>query len=89
MSEMLDKLEINAESALDFDDTTLVVPMTLVREMFDRLEAENAELKREKLKLNTESFMLRQFVFTEVGRAQFHQLMSDVEDALLTAEESE
>ena len=46
MSEMLDKLEINAESALDFDDTTLVVPMTLVREMFERLEAENAALKQ-------------------------------------------
>ena len=47
MSERLDKLEANAESALDFDDTTVVVPVTLVREQITQLEEEIAALKRE------------------------------------------
>jgi len=46
MSERLDKLEANAESALDFDDTTVVVPVTLVREIITQLEEENAALKQ-------------------------------------------
>ena len=81
MSEMLDKLEINAESALDFDDTTLVVPMTLVREMFERLEAENAALKRENE------------AWRQAGEAAIKQLGTLVGlmsiTALLTAEEQE
>ena len=79
MSEMLDKLEINAESALDFDDTTLVVPMTLVREMFERLEEENAALKR------------RLLTSTTCGECDETMLDCTCPDtkSLLTAEESE
>lgn len=42
---VLEKLEINAGAALDFDDTTVVVPMTLVRELVGDLLNEYETLK--------------------------------------------
>ena len=86
MSEMLDKLEINAESALDFDDTTLVVPMTLVREMFERLEEENAKLKRE-LRTERRTTLGALLDSGAISLVQWEEGMEQL--ALLTAEESE
>ena len=41
----LEELEINAKPALDFDDTTVVVLMTLVRVVVEQLEAKNETLR--------------------------------------------
>lgn len=51
---VLEKLEINAGAALDFDDTTVVVPMTLVRELVGDLLNEYKALSAEEPKTGPE-----------------------------------